>query len=433
MKKVLVVLCMVMLMASCTKKAAETGGKQDIVFWDMAWGGDEYVTQMKALLEEMKGEIPELGEIEYVTLTWSNYYETIMTAIQSNTTPDIFTCGYGHAEMFARMGVVHYLDNLDKAYRAGDENLAKSFGEEIWNSRRYDNRMVQIPWMLAAQGFLYRRDMFEAVGATGQPKTWDEFMDVLRKIKAKYNIAPFSVDVAGGQSNHFVIMSLLNNGVGIVKKEGNKIVPSMSSPEAQNMYKYWIQLYEEGLVPEGMAGYVRADLQKLFIDGKAAVIYGDFAIDVYNSSLRDVTGCLDILRGPDTAKPLSLGFVNGLGIFSTAKEPELCEKAIVFLAKKAARFPVDGYWEAWPATNEGIQAMVETGRFFAPEAVKWIDTVTMPSYPIGGVYDGYGVIDGESILGNVAQMVFTGTSRDTAAIGAYGDSIIQDAIDSQTN
>jgi hypothetical protein len=75
--------------------------------------------------------------------------------------------------------------------------------------------------------------------------------------------------------------------------------------------------------------------------------------------------------------------------------------------------------------------MVKTGKFFAPQSVKWIDTVTMPSYPIGGIYNGYGVIDGESILGNIAQMVFTGTSKDPAVIGAYGDSIVQDALNSQ--
>jgi multiple sugar transport system substrate-binding protein len=177
---------MAVFVAGCSRQGQEAvagNGKVDITFWDMAWGGgDAYLTQMKNLMDDMKKEYPKVGNIEYVTLTWANYFETIMTAIQSNTMPDIFTCGYGHAEMFARMGVVHYLDNLDKQYQG---NLDKSFSRALWDSRRYEGHMVQVPWMQTIISQFYRKDMFEAVGYTSSPKTWDEFMDALRKVKAK--------------------------------------------------------------------------------------------------------------------------------------------------------------------------------------------------------------------------------------------------------
>lgn len=38
-------------------------------------------------------------------------------------------------------------------------------------------------------------------------------MDALRKVKAEYNIDPFIFDLAGNQSNHLLLLSLLNNGV----------------------------------------------------------------------------------------------------------------------------------------------------------------------------------------------------------------------------
>ena len=170
-----------------------------------AWGGpDTYVPAMEEVLSAVNSEFADQldGEIEYVNLPWDNFYQVHLTAVNSGTAPDIFAAGYGTAETFARMGEIYYMDNLD-----ADEEFASKFSEAIWESRRYEGKLVQLPYMVGIDMLYYRTDMFAEVGYTESPKTWDEFMDALRKVKEKFNIDPFIFELSGGQANHLALMS----------------------------------------------------------------------------------------------------------------------------------------------------------------------------------------------------------------------------------
>ena len=325
------------------------GETHDIVFWDMAWGAEDYVKAMENQLQtEMKEAVPGVGDIEYVSLTWDNFLQVHLTAINSGTAPDIFTAGFGTGEVFARMGAVHYLDKID-----ANEELKAKYDEATWNARRYEGNMVQIPWMRGTTFIFYRTDMFAEVGYTESPKTWDEFMDALRKVKAEYNIDPFIFDLAGNQSNHLLLLSLLNNGVGCCKYDANNnVVPAMSDPENKRMIQYLVDMYQEGLVPQSLSTYKRSDLMKVYLDGQAAVFIGDLALDVVGTELEEVTGVLDVLTGPDSDEQRALTFYNGLGVFAQSECPELCEDVIAYLVNNIDQYFVDGMWEAWPADKE---------------------------------------------------------------------------------
>ena len=135
---------------------------------------------MEEVLSAVNSEFADQldGEIEYVNLPWDNFYQVHLTAVNSGTAPDIFAAGYGTAETFARMGEIYYMDNLD-----ADEEFASKFSEAIGESRRYEGKLVQLPYMVGIDMLYYRTDMFAEVGYTESPKTWDEFMDALRKVK----------------------------------------------------------------------------------------------------------------------------------------------------------------------------------------------------------------------------------------------------------
>lgn len=417
--------------SSAASEASQGGDGEthDIVYWDMAWGGEDYVKAMENQLQtELKEAVPGVGNIEYVSLTWDNFLQVHLTAINSGTAPDIFTAGFGTGEVFARMGAVHYLDKID-----ANEELKAKYDEATWNARRYEGNMVQIPWMRGVTTLFYRTDMFAEVGYTESPKTWDEFMDALRKVKAEYNIDPFIFDLAGNQSNHLLLLSLLNNGVGCCKYDANNnVVPAMSDPENKRMIQYLVDMYQEGLVPQSLSTYKRSDLMKVYLDGQAAVFIGDLALDVVGTELEEVTGVLDVLTGPDSDEQRALTFYNGLGVFAQSECPELCEDVIAYLVNNTDQYFVDGMWEAWPADKETTELVVEnSSNPFYEKGAKNIEFCTPAIYPIEEVYDGWGVIDGEALLGKVAQMAMTGASSDVDEIAAYGDQLIQDAIDSQ--
>ena len=208
--------------------------------------------------------------------------------------------------------------------------------------------------------------------------------------------------------------------------------PAMSDPENKRMIQYLVDMYQEGLVPQSLSTYKRSDLMKVYLDGQAAVFIGDLALDVVGTELEEVTGVLDVLTGPDSDEQRALTFYNGLGVFAQSECPELCEDVIAYLVNNIDQYFVDGMWEAWPADKETTDLAVEnSSNPFYEKGAKNMEFCTPAIYPIEEVYDGWGVIDGEALLGKVAQMAMTGASSDVDEIAAYGDQLIQDAIDSQ--
>src|SRR5580658_3624968 len=62
----------------------------DLQFWDMIWGGPEYIDSGKALVAQFNQEHPDIT-VNYRSIPWSNWYQTFLTAIGSGTAPDLST------------------------------------------------------------------------------------------------------------------------------------------------------------------------------------------------------------------------------------------------------------------------------------------------------------------------------------------------------
>src|SRR5258708_38752401 len=56
----------------------------------------------------------------------------------------------------------------------------------------YKGKQYAAPLGYDAYGFFYRKDLFEKAGIKGEPKTWDEFLDACKKLKASGG-APIAV------------------------------------------------------------------------------------------------------------------------------------------------------------------------------------------------------------------------------------------------
>jgi multiple sugar transport system substrate-binding protein len=66
----------------------------DLQFWDMIWGGPEYIDTGKALVAQFNQEHPDIT-VTYRSVPWNNWYQTFLTAIGSQTAPDLSTgAGY---------------------------------------------------------------------------------------------------------------------------------------------------------------------------------------------------------------------------------------------------------------------------------------------------------------------------------------------------
>ena len=85
--------------------------KVDVQFWDMIWGGPEYIDAGKALVAQFNQEHPDIN-VTYRSIPWTNWYQTFVTAIGSGTAPDLSTGAAYQAVQLYDQGAILPVDDV---------------------------------------------------------------------------------------------------------------------------------------------------------------------------------------------------------------------------------------------------------------------------------------------------------------------------------
>lgn len=78
------------------------------------------------------------------------------------------------------------------------ESLSTIYEANMLNNYKYQDQVYGIPSMANVQGIVYNKAVFEAAGITELPKTPDEFLDALQKIKDNTDAIPLYTNFAAG-------------------------------------------------------------------------------------------------------------------------------------------------------------------------------------------------------------------------------------------
>jgi multiple sugar transport system substrate-binding protein len=143
----------------------------DLQFWDMIWGGPEYIDAGKALVAQFNQEHPDIT-VNYRSVPWTNWYQTFVTAIGSGTAPDVSTgAGYQAVQLYDQ-GAILPIDDVISQWKASGK--LDDFLPNMIDTLKYDNHYVALPWAIDIRVWYYRKDLFEQ--AKLQPPTnWQEF------------------------------------------------------------------------------------------------------------------------------------------------------------------------------------------------------------------------------------------------------------------
>jgi multiple sugar transport system substrate-binding protein len=94
---------------------------ETIEFWDMAWGSNTELYEATAK-EIIAAFTEETGiNVNYTPVPWTNWYETYVTAVASNTNPDISTGSGYQAFQFSALGYIEPLDDVYAELEASGE------------------------------------------------------------------------------------------------------------------------------------------------------------------------------------------------------------------------------------------------------------------------------------------------------------------------
>lgn len=110
------------------------------------------------------------------------------TAMQAGTPPDIFqSWGGGVLQQYAKAGLMKDITPDLQSGGWGD-----SFSTAALNLYSYNGKYYGVPWDVGAVGFWYNKALFAKAGITQAPATWDDFLNVVKKLQAAH-ITPIAL------------------------------------------------------------------------------------------------------------------------------------------------------------------------------------------------------------------------------------------------
>lgn len=213
-------------------------GEATIEFWTMQLQ-PQFTDYFQSLIANFETENPGI-KVKWVDVPWAAMENKILTSVTANTPPDVVNLNPVFASQLA--GRNAWLD-LDTKISDAERS---SYLPNIWQASTLNGKSFGIPWYLTTRLTIYNRDLLQAAGINKVPSTYGELADVAQKIKEQTGKYAFFVTFAPQDSGE-VLESLVQMGVTLVDQEGKA---AFNSPQGKAAFQYWVNLYQQGLLPK---------------------------------------------------------------------------------------------------------------------------------------------------------------------------------------
>lgn len=235
MKRLMMMLAIVIVftqvLAGCKKSGSEGANNAsdasheqiELTYW--VHQNDAFVNANKKIIADFEKANPTI-KIKMEVFPYDDFVQKIRTAYIGGTAPDVAQVFGSWATPLARANLLAEIPN-------GDELLNKYFPAAT-GAYTIDGKLYGIPreYNLANGGILVNTDMLKDAGVTA-PKTWDELVDVAKKLTKVDVNGEFAVrgfDFISPDSISYMFLSLILQQNGTYWKEGDLV--DFTTPEA---------------------------------------------------------------------------------------------------------------------------------------------------------------------------------------------------------
>ena len=251
------------LTAAMTAAMSVSAFAADPVYDDVTVG--ETGTDLTAEISLLTNRTDMLDE-SYTGTTWAQYLEEF-NKIYPNITVDVEGDTNYAEDSLLRLQGGDYSDivMIPQVDLAELPNYFISFGDlstlqdevRFASTKAYDGQVYGIPITGNAQGVVYNKAVFEKAGITELPKTPDEFIEDLQKIKDNTDAIPLYTNYAAGWTMGAWDAYITGTATGLSTYE-NQILPHEQNPfedkgngaHAYNVYRVLYEAVQKGLTED---------------------------------------------------------------------------------------------------------------------------------------------------------------------------------------
>jgi len=237
-----------------------SGEKGGIQFWTMQLQ-PQFTPYFTELIGNFKTANPDIT-VKWDDVPWDAMQSKILTSISAKTAPDVVNLNPNFASQLA--GKNAWLDLSSKV----PPDIQKQYLPKIWQANTLNNLSFGIPWYLTTRVTIYNQDLLKKAGITAPPATYEELAKVAKTIKEKTGKYAFFITFSPGDSGE-VLESMVQMGVKLVDEQGKA---AFDTPEGLAAFKYWVDLYQQGLLPPEVLTQGHRHGVELYQSGSTALL-----------------------------------------------------------------------------------------------------------------------------------------------------------------
>lgn len=359
---------LVLLAAACG--GGDEAEVRTIRFWAMGREG-EVVEQ---LVPEFERRNPGI-RVDVQQIPWSAAHEKLLTAFVGDATPDVAQLGNTWVPEFQALNA---LEPLDARAAASASTPRADYFPGIWDTNVIDGRTYGLPWYVDTRVLFYRPDLMAAAGYPQPPRTWAQWVDAMRKMKARMGPGQHPILLPTNEWPQPVILGM-QSGATLLRDGGR--YGDFANPAFRRGFAFYIDLFREGLAPRVSASEISNRYQEFERGNIAMVITGPWEIGEFGTRVREAPWATAPLPGPD-GPGVSLAGGASLVLFRGSRQKDAAWKFIEFLSESAQQVRFYELTGDLPARRSAWESPALAGNVHAQAFRDQLDRVVpLPKVP----------------------------------------------------
>lgn len=263
---------LVMPLAACGTGSSSSNGKMNLtVFVNNT--SDSY----KPLISAFEKKYPKINvKLQTTTGAQAGYQQTLQTRISGGQLADVFIIP---AEEFDDLVKNHLVRDLT------NEPFMKNLGDENKKELSKDGKVYGVSISTWTNAMAYNKDLLKKAGYDKLPETWDEFIEMLKKLKEAGVKEPYLEAKAGlgAPIEAWIGNESKKAGEPLDQRiaEGKTTFAKVYGP----LYKQWDRLITEGVMSTKVTGLADDQVRSEFSGGRVAVMpSGYWDVNTFNQA-----------------------------------------------------------------------------------------------------------------------------------------------------
>jgi multiple sugar transport system substrate-binding protein len=240
------------------------------------------------------------NELEYVEIGTGQQIPKLVAALEAGNPPDVFRQGQSQAALYRAQG--HLIEVTDVVEKM--QQVPGGLFDASLNTVMYKGKAYSVPQSVSPSPLVTRMDILEAA-KIDVPKTWDEFVEVCKKLQKPPKLTGFGMCLGLHTDTDGNVIDLVWAHGGKLMEADDKTV-ALNSPGTVQAVQLIADMYHKHkIIPKGAISWDNQGNNKAYQSRQVIFVINASSIYAHlaesDKELYDVTGMLPVPAGPGGA------------------------------------------------------------------------------------------------------------------------------------